>query len=152
MPGITFKAEPGTQDTLSTRPFDAPRERLFKALTDPDLIPKWWTDTTVEKLEARPGGIWRYVSKNAQGFATGFHGVYHEVESPERLVYTFEAEGMPGHVQLVTVTLEERGGKTMLTQHSVFQSTEDREALMQYGMEKGAGAGMDRLEAVVAAM
>ena len=144
-----FTAEPGKQEVIITREFDAPRERLFQAYTDPSLIVKWWSNTTVDKMEVRPGGIWRYVSSDPKG-GNQFvcHGVYHEITSPERLVYTFEAEGS-GHVQLITITLEDRKGKTLFTQQSVFTSVEERDAMAQYGMEAGASAGLDRLEAVV---
>jgi uncharacterized protein YndB with AHSA1/START domain len=147
-------AEPGKQEIVITRLFDAPRDRLFKAYTDPDLIPKWWGGpgegrTTVKQLELRPGGIWRFVERDVQGKEFGFHGVYHEVVTPERVVNTFEYEGEPGHVVLDTATFEERNGKTLLTQHSVFQSVEDRDGMLQSGMEEGVNAGMDRLEALV---
>ncbi len=147
-------AEPGKQEVVITRLFDAPRERLFKAMTDPALIPQWWggpgeSKTTVEKMEVRPGGIWRFIDRDAQGNEYGFHGVYHEITSPERLVYTFEFEGTPGHVLLETVTFEDRNGKTMLTDQSVFQSVKDRDGMLQSGMEAGASKSMDRLAALL---
>jgi uncharacterized protein YndB with AHSA1/START domain len=102
-------------------------------------------------MDVRPGGVWRYVI-NAGGHASGVYGVYHEITAPARLVYTLESEAMPGHVQLITITLEDRGGNTLLTQQSVFQSVQDRDTMAQYGMESGAKGGFDRLEAVVAKM
>jgi uncharacterized protein YndB with AHSA1/START domain len=148
MATIAFTAEPGKPEVLITRMFEVPRTSLFRAYTDPLLIPQWWTNTTVDKMDVRPGGVWRYVT-HAGGQESGVYGVYHEITAPARLVYTFEAEGMPGHVQLITVTLEERNGKTLLTQQSVFQSVQDRDTMAQYGMETGAKAGFDLLEAVV---
>ncbi len=147
-------AEPGQQQVIITRLFDAPRERLFKAMTDPTLIPQWWggpgeSKTTVDKMEVRPGGIWRYIDRDAKGNEFGFHGVYHEITSPERLVYTFEFEGVPGHVLLETVTFEDRNGKTMMIQQSVFQSVEDRDGMLQAGMEEGNNESMDRLDALM---
>jgi len=152
----TLVAEPGKQEVLVTRVFDAPRERLFKAMTDPKLIPQWWGPekymTTVDKLEAKPGGSWRFVQKDASGSVHAFHGVFHELVSPERLVMTFEYEGEPGHVSLQTTTLEEVDGKTLMRDQMVFQSVGDRDGMVQAGMEEGNNDGMDRLAALVPKM
>ncbi|MFO7323410.1 MAG: SRPBCC family protein [Chloroflexota bacterium] len=149
MSKLNVIAEPGTQSIILTRDFDAPRELVFRAFTDPTLVPKWWgprgSETTVDKMEVRPGGIWRYVHSNPDGSEDAFHGVYHDVVAPERLVFTFEYEGMPGHVLLETVVLEERDGKTHVTDTSVFQSVEDRDGMLQSGMEEGATDSWDRL-------
>jgi uncharacterized protein YndB with AHSA1/START domain len=119
-------------------------------MTDPTLIPRWWGSndytTTVDKMEVRMGGIWRYVSRGADGNEFAFRGVYHQITPPERLVYTFEWEGLPGHILLETVTFEERGGKTTVTDSSVFQSVEDRDGMIQSGMEDGANETWDRFE------
>ncbi len=139
----------GVQEITSTRMFDAPRELVFKALTDPNLIPKWWGPrkywTKVDKMDVRPGGTWRFINGDATGNEFGFHGVYHLIDAPNRVVQTFEFEGVPGHVALDTMTLEDVGGKTRLVQHSVFQSVEDRDGMVQSGMEEGASESMDRL-------
>ncbi len=133
--------EPGKQEIVVTREFDAPRELVFKAYTDPAAIPQWWgpryLTTTVERMEVRPGGRWRFVQRDAQGNEFAFHGVYHAVEAPERIVDTFEFEGAPGHVSLETLTLEERDGKTLMKSLAVFQSVEDRDAMVGSGMEEG---------------
>ena len=139
-------AEPGTLEVVVTRLFDCPRASLFNVLTDPALIPQWWTNTVVDKMEVRPGGIWRYVSNDGHGHEFASHGVFHELKSPERLVYTFE--GAPGHVFLQTVTLEDRNGKTMMTQQSVFQSVADRD-MVKPGMEAGTDAGLNLLAKLV---
>jgi uncharacterized protein YndB with AHSA1/START domain len=142
-------AEPGKQEIVITRVFDAPRELVFKAATDPDLISHWWgprsLTTVVDKMDVRPGGVWRFVQRDLGGNEYAFHGVYHEVVSPERIVDTFEFEGMPGHVSLETATFEEHAGKTKLTIRSVFQTVEDRDATLKSGMEKGAVETMERL-------
>src|SRR4029453_15893669 len=108
--------DPGTQQIVVTRSFAAPRELVFKAFTDPDAVRRWWgsrdNETIVDELEARPGGRWRFVQRSGGGKRNGFHGVFHEATAPERIVYTFEWEGLPGHVLLETVTLEEQDGKT----------------------------------------
>lgn len=147
-----FVIEPGRQDILITRVFDAPREVVFKAFTDPDLIPKWWGparyETTVDRADVRPGGLWRYVSRDADT-EYGFKGVYHDIVVPERVVQTFEFEGMPGRVSLDTAVFEEVDGKTKYVSVSVFQSVEDRDGMVQSGMEEGASEGYDRLAELI---
>jgi uncharacterized protein YndB with AHSA1/START domain len=101
-------------------------------------------------MEVRKGGIWRYIQRDAEGNEYAFNGVYHDIVSPERLVYTFEFEGMPGHVLLETVVFEEQDGKTKLSDISVFQSVEDRDGMLASGMEQGAVETMDRFEELLA--
>ena len=155
MPKTNLIAEPRKQEIVVTRVFDAPRARVFKTMTDPALIPDWWgpkyLTTTVEQMDVRPGGVWRFVQRDADGNTYAFHGVYHEVVPPERLVYTFEFEGTPGHVLLETVTFEEQNGQTKVTDQSVFQSVKDRDGMLQSGMEQGAAESEDRLAALLAA-
>ena len=145
-------AEPGTQEILITREFDAPREHVFKACTDPNLIPQWWgprnLSTQVDKMDVRPGGQWRFINRDAEGKEYAFHGVYHEVLAPERIIDTFEFEGLPetGHVTLETMKLEALpGGRTRLIAQSVFQSVADRDGMLQGGMEEGVNDTYDRL-------
>lgn len=146
-------AEPGKHDILMTREFNAPRELVFKAFVDPTLVPKWWgphgLTTTVDAMEVKKGGLWRYIQSDGEGNEYAFNGVYHEIASPERIVFTFEFEGMAGHVVLESVTFEEQDGKTTITDLSVFQSVEDRDGMMQAGMEQGASEGWDRMEAIL---
>ncbi len=141
-------AERGKQEVVITRIFDAPRNLLFKAHTDRDLIPQWWgperLKTTIDKLDVKPGGLWRFVQRDAAGNTYAFRGVYHEV-SPGRIVGTFEFEGMPGHVSLDIVTFDEIGTKTKLTEKTVFLSVEDRDGMMKEGLEEGILESMDRL-------
>ncbi|TMC09841.1 MAG: ATPase [Chloroflexi bacterium] len=141
---------PGKQEIVGSRLFDAPRELVFKTMTDPTLIPRWWGPrrhaTRVDEMEVRAGGRWRYVLRDPDGDETAFHGVYHDLTAPERLIYTFEWEGQPGHVLLETVTLEDVGGQTKMTDLLVFQSVADRDGMVENGMESGARETMDRLE------
>ena len=152
----TLIAEPGKQEIIMTRVFDAPRDLVFKVMTDPKQIPQWWgrrSDTTIVKnMDARPGGQWHYVERTADGSEYGFFGVYHAVVSPGRMVYTYEFDGMSGHVGLVTATLEEKGGKTTYQETSLFPSVEDRDAVIQSGMEEGANETFDRLEELLATL
>jgi uncharacterized protein YndB with AHSA1/START domain len=148
-----FIIEPGRQDIVITRVFDAPRDVVFKALTDPNLIPNWWGpakyEVIVDRADIRPGGTWRYISRDTDGTEYAFKGVFHDVVAPERIVQTFEFEGAPGHVSLETLNLEDLDGKTKYVAVAVYQSVEDRDMVVQTGMEEGAREGMDRLDAVV---
>jgi uncharacterized protein YndB with AHSA1/START domain len=147
--------EPGTHEIVMTRTFDAPRDLVFKTTMDPELIPKWWgpryLTTTVDEMDVRPGGKWRYIQRDPEGNVHAFHGIYHDITPPERVVCTFEYEGVPGHVLLQTMTLEDVGGKTKLTMQSVFQSVADRDGMVEAGMEVGARDMVDRIEELLAA-
>lgn len=148
-----FVIEPGRQDIVITRVFDAPRDVVFKAITDPDLIPKWWgprrLDTVVDQMDVRPGGRWRFTHGDDDNNVYGFRGVYHDVVAPERIVQTFEFEGAPGHVALETLTLEDAGGKTRYVARAVHESVEARDAMVESGMEGGARETIDRLDEVI---
>ena len=143
MTGPELVAAPGRQEIVMTCVFDAPRELVFQAYTDPNATPQWWgpkrMTTTVDRMEVRPGGIWRFVQREPDGRSYAFFGVYHAIVPPERLVHTFEFEGAPGHVSLETAVLEDLGGRTKLPASSVFQSVEDRDSMLQAGMEEGQG-------------
>jgi len=148
----TITAEPGKQEMVITREFDAPRELVFRAIMDPKLVSQWWgpryLSTIVDKMDVRPGGQWRFINRDVEGNEYAFHGVYHEVLAPERVIDTFEFEGLPetGHVTLETMKLEELpGGRTRLITQSVFQSLADRDGVLQSGMESGANDTYDRL-------
>lgn len=139
---------PSDREIVMTREFDAPRELVFKALVDPNLIPRWWgprnTTTIVDEMDVRVGGAWRFIHRGDDG-ESGFHGEYREIVPPERIVQTFEWEGLPGHVSVDTLTLEEVGGKTRMTASSTFENVEDRDGMLQSGMESGARETWDRL-------
>lgn len=151
---LTLRAEPGKQEIITSREFDAPRGLVFSTFTDPTLIPKWWgpgrLTTIVDMMDIRPGGLWRFVQHDASGTQFAFHGVYHAITAPERIVNTFEFEGMPGHVLLETLILEEHAGKTTVTNISVFQSLADRDGMLQSGMEAGASESWERFAALLA--
>lgn len=145
-----FKVEPGKQEITITRMFDAPRHEVYKLATDPKNIPNWWgpreMTTTVEKMEMRPGGRWRYIQHNPRGQEFAFYGVYHDVIPNEKLIYTFEFGGVPGHIMLQTDTFEDINGRTKLTTHVVFESVEDRDGMYKSGMEKGIIESHERFE------
>jgi uncharacterized protein YndB with AHSA1/START domain len=146
-------AEPGKQEIFIEREFDAPRELVFKAFTDPKLLAQWLgpriLTMTVETFEPKNGGSWRFVHKDRDGNAYAFHGVHHEVADSERMIRTFEFEGLSekGHVSLETARFEEMpGGRTRLIAQSVFQSVADRDGMLQSGMEEGVKDSYDRLD------
>ena len=140
---------PSDTEVLITREFDAPRDLVFKAMSDPDLIPRWWGPraytTTVEKMDFRPGGRWRFINGFPDGSTTAFRGEYREIVPPERIVQTFEWEPMAGHISVETATFTERDGRTLFADRTVFASKEDRDAMIQSGMEKGLRETHDRL-------
>lgn len=149
-----YVIEPGKQEITITRVFDAPRELVFKAFTDPKLVPQWFGprgySTTVDKMDARPGGLWRFVQRNEKGDEFAFRGVHHDVVAPERIVATFEFEGVPGHVLLQTVNFEALGQKTRLVEQLVFQSVADRDGMVASGMQEGSNDSMDRMAEILA--
>lgn len=140
---------PTDREIVMTRVFDAPRELVFKAHVDPEAIPRWWGPrrytTTVDKMDLRPGGVWRFVQHDQEGNEFAFNGVYREIMPPERLVLTFEFEGMPGHVAVNTAIFEDLDGKTKLTTTQRFENAADRDGMIQSGMESGAIETWDRL-------
>ena len=147
-------AEPGMPQITITREFDAPRDLVFRAFTDPELLAQWLgprdLTMTVAHYDVRDGGRWRYVHTDAQGNAFGFHGVFHGDPSPDAIVQTFEFEGVPGHVKLDATTLEQRGGATLVRTVSAFTSTADRDAMVASGMERGVRDSHERLTELLA--
>jgi uncharacterized protein YndB with AHSA1/START domain len=149
---IVVTAEPGKQEVFITREFDAPRELVYKAHTDPNLYAQWLGprgyEMILETFEPHSGGRYRYIHKDQNGNEFGFHGVFHEI-SEELMIQTFEFEGLPesGHVTLDTMRLEKLpGDRTRVTIQSLFQSVSDRDGMVQSGMEHGMREGYERLD------
>ena len=152
----TITAERGKQEIIITREFDAPRELVFKAFTDPEIYVQWMgprnMKMNLETFEPKSGGSWRYIHKDGQGNEYAFHGVNHEVLAPERIISTFEFEGLPetGHVILETAVFEALpNGRSRVTGQSVFQSVEDRDGMIESGMESGVVDGYERLDSLL---
>jgi uncharacterized protein YndB with AHSA1/START domain len=141
---------PSDLEIAMSRVFDAPRELVFKVCTDPNLVPQWWgprsLTTKVDKMDVRPDGVWRFVQRGPDGNEYAFNGAYREIVPPERIVDTFEFEGMPGHVIIETMMFEDHNGKTRLMGTSLFQTVEDRDGMLKSGMQEGWAESMDRLE------
>jgi uncharacterized protein YndB with AHSA1/START domain len=148
---------PSDLEILVTREFDAPRDIVYKTMTDPKLIPQWWgprsDKITVDKMEVRPGGKWRFVATQADGTTYAFRGEYREIVPGEKIVQTFEFEPMAGHISVETWTLTDLpGGRTLFTTRSVFSSKEDRDGMVQSGMESGLRETYERLDEVLASL
>jgi uncharacterized protein YndB with AHSA1/START domain len=148
---------PNSQNVIIERDFDAPRDKVFKAFTTKELIEKWWVgpgyDVKVEKFEPRDGGGWRFVQTNDKGEEYAFHGSFHTV-SPELTIQTFEFDGLPekGHVSMDKMFLTEENGKTHMRIESTFMSAQDRDGMLQSGMEAGMQNTYDQLDKVLEEM
>jgi len=138
------------------RIFAAPRERVWRAMTDPALVAQWWgrgNKLVIERMEVERGGHWRFVEHSPDGGVHGFEGRYREVTPPERVVQTFEWDGMPGHVIVEHMTLEDLGdGRTKVTTVSLFHTTEERDGMLHSGMEGGLNESYAALDRVLASM
>lgn len=141
---------PSDREIVLTREVDAPRRLVWEAFTRPEHLRHWWglrgSTMTSCDMDFRPGGSWRFVLREADGNEYAFRGEIREIVPPERIVQTFEFEGMPGAVSVESLTLAEHGGKTTITATSTFDSIEDRDGMLQSGMERGAAETYDRLE------
>jgi uncharacterized protein YndB with AHSA1/START domain len=140
---------PSDREVVLTRVFDAPRRLVWEAYTRPEHLKAWVgprrLTMPVCEMDLRPGGAWRFVHRESNGQEHAFRGEFREIVPPERLVRTFEYEGMPGHVSVETATFAEHDGKTTVTVTARFDSVEDRDAMLGSGMETGAAEGWDRL-------
>ena len=140
---------PSELEIVMTRVFDAPRELVWEALSKPQHMREWWGPRgftmPVCEMDFRPGGAYRFVQQGPDGAEYGFRGEYREIVPPERIAWTFEFEGMPGSISLDTMTLTEEDGKTTITSTSVFDSVEQRDGMLESGMETGAAETYDRL-------
>ena len=137
-----------------TRDFDAPRDVVFRAWTEPELVRQWLGpnryEMVIDEYDVRDGGRYRYVHRDPDGNEYGFHGVFHGAPSADGFVQTFEFEGAPGHVSLDKLVLEDLGnGRTRARIHSVHQSVEARDAMVASGMETGLNEGFARLDGLL---
>ncbi|HEX3102047.1 MAG TPA: SRPBCC family protein [Pyrinomonadaceae bacterium] len=151
-------AEEGKQELFIIREFEAPRELVFRAYTEAELYEQWVGPNdltmTIEKMDAFDGGSYRFLHER-DGHVYAFHGVYHEILAPERIIGTFEFDGLPekGHVIMGTTKFEDLGGgRSRLVHQSVFQSVNDRDGMVQSGMERGVSEGYDKLDGLLASL
>jgi uncharacterized protein YndB with AHSA1/START domain len=140
---------PTDREIVMTRVFDTPRDLVFEAHTSCEHMRNWWGPRKYEMAECdinfQPGGTWRVVHR-AEGEEHVFSGEFREIVRPERIVWTFEWGGAPGHIALETLTLDEHDGKTTLTARSAYDTVEDRDAMLTSGAEEGAAETWDRLD------
>jgi uncharacterized protein YndB with AHSA1/START domain len=143
---------PSDREIRTERIFNAPRERVWQALTDPKLVAQWWgrgNKLEVERMDVQRGGHWRFVEHSPEG-SHGFEGRYREVTPPERVVQTFSWDGMPGHVLVETLTLEDLGdGRTKLVTISLFHTAEERDGMLHSGMEIGLNQSYRALDGLL---
>jgi uncharacterized protein YndB with AHSA1/START domain len=144
---------PSDREFTFTYTFDAPRALVWEVMYDPKHIPNWWGParlrTVVDTMEFHPAGKWRFLQYEADGTLHAFHGEYLEVVKPERVVMTFVYEPWPQHVSRATHTLTERDGRTTLVAHQVFDTKEERDAMIEGGAKSGYDEGMERLAALL---
>lgn len=145
---------PGTHGITITREFDAPVDKVFRAMTDPELIARWMGPKYLTNVETtndpRHGGTWTLVQRDPDGNEHGFRGVFHGEQTPELSMRTFEWLGMPGHVSFETLRLEDLGnGRTRAHNVSVFTSPEDRDGMASSGMDVGVREGYERLDEIL---
>ena len=145
----------GDRQIHIVREFDAPRERVFEAFTDGEQLAQWWgphgTKMTVDKLDARTGGDWRFLMEDSDGSETAFRGSFREVTPPERIAWTFEWSGMPGYVSVDSTEFEDLGdGRTRVVTTSTFLFPEERDGMIEAGMEGGLQESYERLDELLA--
>jgi len=148
---------PSDREIRTERIFDAPRDRVWRAFTDPVQLAQWWgrgNRLDIERLEVERGGRWRFVEHAPSG-RHGFEGRFREVTPPERLVQTFEWDGMPGYVAVTTTVFEDVGGeRTRVVSTTLFHTTAERDGMLESGMKGGMDqsyAALDRLLAAAQA-
>jgi uncharacterized protein YndB with AHSA1/START domain len=143
-----------------TRLYDAPREMVWAAITDPLHVAQWFGgegfSSPVCEMDVRPGGLWRHIMRAPNGMEFPVNSVFIEVSPPERLVWTSEdaeaaqAEGKP--VNVTTVTLEARGAQTQWVMEARFRSLADRDLAVRMGFGTMVAQGAERLVAVLSAL
>ena len=149
-------AEPGKQELFINREFDASRADVFRAFGEPELLMQWMgpreMKMEIEKLDNKSHGSYRFIHTDGKGNRYVFNGIIHEVAAPQRVIRTFEFEGLPerGHVSLEFLNLESlAGNRTRIVIQVVFKSVDDRDAMIQSGMEKGVVDSHNRLDELI---
>ena len=151
---------PTDEQILVTREFDAPRQLVWKAMTTPELVRRWWHakrgEVTVCEIDLRVGGKWRYAMVTPDGSQVAFHGDYVEIVPDERIVAREIYEGLPDGVsaeELNTFTFADAGdGRTKLTLLIQAPSKDARDAILESGMEDGLQDALDLLEQLAASL
>lgn len=146
-------AETGKQEMFFIREFEAPRELVFKAHSDPKIMEQWMgpcvIKTVFDKYEAKNHGSYRYTCSTQDGHSFSFNGAIHEMIAPERIIQTVEFEEYPvkGRAAIEIIRFEALpGDRTRLTSQTIFQSVDDRDGAVKSGMEAGVIEGYERLD------
>jgi uncharacterized protein YndB with AHSA1/START domain len=152
---LKVTAEKGLPFVDTERELDAPRDLVFRCFADPTLLAQWLGPRRLgmrgDEFGFRDGGRYRYVTVEPDGTEYGFHGVFHGPQTPDSMLQTFEFEGAPGHVSLDHMELVDLGnGRTLARSHSVFQSVEARDAMVEHGMSGGMDEGCQKLDELLA--
>ncbi|MEV7986589.1 SRPBCC family protein [Micromonospora sp. NPDC085948] len=148
LPDLTVDL-PSDREVTLTRSFDAPREVVYAAHTQAEHLTQWWGrgNPLDVDIDFRAGGHYRYVEHATDGNDYAFRGEFREIVVPERIVQTFEFEGMPGHVAVETLVFTEHEGRTTVTVTVRYDTTKERDGVVDSGMSKGAAesyAALDR--------
>ena len=150
---ISKVTTPTDREIQIERIFEAPRDRVWRAFTEPDLLAQWWgrgNKLVIERFELKAGGHWRFVEHGPDG-AHGFEGRFREVTPKDRMVWTFEWDGMPGYPSVDTVIFEDLGGgRTKVISKALFFTTEERDGMLKSGMEQGLNQSYAALDALLA--
>jgi len=156
--GAMTMTVPSDREIVLKREFEAPRSLVWETFTRPEHLKRWWglrgSTLSVCKVDLRPGGAWRFVTRSPKGDENPFCGEYREITPPERLVYTliYDVEGAREHPGLVTDVFTEQSGRTTLVETMLFPSQESRDGLLQSGMKHGAAETFDRLAELLATL
>lgn len=154
-PARALLSTPSDREFRLERTFNAARARVWKGMTEPELIAQWWgrgNRLVIERFEFERGGHWRFVEHSDHG-VHGFEGRYREIVPMERIVSSFEWDGMPAHVLIQTMTLEQLAdGRTKLVSTALFHTTAERDGMMSSGMEGGANLSYEALDRVLASL
>lgn len=147
-PAVVTK--PSDREIKIERTFNAPREKVWRAMTEPKLLAQWWgrgNPLDIPTYEFTRGGHYRFV-EHANGESHGFEGRFGDIDAPRQSIQTFEWDGMPAHPIRLTINLEDDGGRTHMVENMIFYSTEERDGMLMSGMEGGMAeslAALDRL-------
>ena len=146
---------PSDREIRTERVFDAARDKVWRAYTEPDLLRQWWgrgNQLVIERFEFERGGHWRFVEHSAEG-VHGFEGRFREITPKDRIVMTFEWDGMPAYVIVETMEFQEVGdGRTRIVTTSLFHTNEERDGMMAAGMEQGLNESYAALDRLLAAL
>jgi uncharacterized protein YndB with AHSA1/START domain len=144
---------PSEKELLITSIINAPRELTFSTMTNPKYITKWWgpkkVTTTIDQMEFKPKGMWRFIETDHSGNIYAFNGIYDEIIENEKIMYTYEFENMLGHILVETITLEDNKNKTKINDKVHFHNVLDRNYLLKYGFDKWTLESMEKLTNLV---